>query len=160
MKILKKKSYETGLDHFDRIQQTTVYMPVSWHFGSEQWLVQLAKPLPNCMNCSSHFPVLHDKIHPHDKRANGFSAGERQKEEWWQRASVTWTAGPSGWQQAELPIAICLHWWEHQWGCCHLCAACANQGRGEQDLELGAAQLPVLPLATSLASALGKMVLW
>lgn len=29
-------------------------------------------------------------------------------------------------------------------------AACAHRGRGEQDLELGAAKLPALPLATSL----------
>lgn len=109
--------------------------------------------VPNCMNCRSacsHFSVLQDKIHLNDKRASRFYAGERQKEELWQRASVKWTAGSSGWEQAELPIAICFHWWEHQWGCCHLCVACANQARGQRDLELGAVQLPVLPLATSL----------
>lgn len=77
-----------------------------------------------------------------------------EKEEWQQRASVKWTASPWGWEQAELPIAICFHWWEHQWGCCHLCAACANQGRGEQFLELGAVLLPALPLAISLTPAL------
>lgn len=37
-----------------------------------------------------------------------------------------------------------------------VCSRCANQGRGEQDLELGAVQLPALPLATSLTPTLER----
>lgn len=49
------------------------------------------------------------------------------------------------------PIAICFHWWEHRRREHRLLhTACVHQGRGDQDLELGAAKLPMIPLATSL----------
>lgn len=94
-----------------------------------------------------------------DTRANRFYAGERQKEEWWHITSVKCMDS----RYARLGAATVVR--------CHLLALVGAHrqgmplavrspctlGRGEQDLELEPAKLPVLPLATSLTLTLENL---